>query len=81
MYVLVVVVVHASIYCLVSAGVVTVVKPMNPPPPPPRRALPATLIVDPPLEKPTQSPARDFQIPTTPSEPLETHGNIISPKI
>uniref|UniRef100_A0A9J7ZLV1 SH3 domain-containing protein n=1 Tax=Cyprinus carpio carpio TaxID=630221 RepID=A0A9J7ZLV1_CYPCA len=53
--------------------VVTVVKPMNPPPPPPRRALPATLIVDPPLEKPTQSPARDFQIPTTPSEPLETH--------
>ncbi|XP_016353543.1 titin-like [Sinocyclocheilus anshuiensis] len=53
--------------------VVTVVKPVNPPPPPPRRTLPATPIVDPPLEKPTQSPARDFQIPTIPSEPLETH--------
>ncbi|XP_016340107.1 proteoglycan 4-like isoform X1 [Sinocyclocheilus anshuiensis] len=53
--------------------VVTVVKPVNPPPPPPRKALPASPIVDPPLEKPTQSPARDLQIPTTPSEPLETH--------
>ncbi|XP_073672783.1 uncharacterized protein [Garra rufa] len=52
--------------------VVTVVKPVNPPPPPPRKALPVTPIVDPPLEKPIQSPARDFQIPTTPSEPLET---------
>ncbi|XP_050994839.1 proteoglycan 4 isoform X2 [Labeo rohita] len=52
--------------------VVTVVKPVNPPPPPPRKALPVTPIVDPPLEKPTQSLARDFQIPTTPSEHLET---------
>ncbi|XP_059353837.1 proline-rich protein 36 [Carassius carassius] len=53
--------------------VVTVVKPVNPPPPPPRRALPATPIVDPPLEQPMLSPARDFQMPSTPSEPLKTH--------
>ncbi|KAK2883587.1 hypothetical protein Q8A67_017224 [Cirrhinus molitorella] len=52
--------------------VVTVVKPVNPPPPPPRKVLPVTPIEDPPLENQTQSPARDFQIPTTPSEPLET---------
>uniref|UniRef100_A0A9J8BUY4 SH3 domain-containing protein n=1 Tax=Cyprinus carpio carpio TaxID=630221 RepID=A0A9J8BUY4_CYPCA len=52
---------------------VTVVKSVNPPPPPPRKALPATPTVDPPLEKRTQSPARDLQIPTTPSEPLKTH--------
>lgn len=74
-------VVHSNIYCLVSAGVVTVVKSVNPPPPPPRKALPATPIVDPPLEIRTQSPARDLQIPTIPSEPLETHGNKITPKI
>ncbi|XP_067274622.1 proteoglycan 4 [Pseudorasbora parva] len=53
--------------------VVTVVKQVNPPPPPPRKALPAIPIVDPQLEKPTHSPVRDFQIPTTPSEPLEKH--------
>ncbi|XP_052391501.1 uncharacterized protein LOC127938720 [Carassius gibelio] len=54
-------------------NVVTVVKPVNPPPPPPRRALPDTPIVDPPLEQPMLSPARDFQMPSTPSEPLKTH--------
>ncbi|XP_058612090.1 titin isoform X2 [Onychostoma macrolepis] len=56
--------------------VVTVVKPVNPPPPPPRKVLPATPIVDPPLETRTQTPARDLQIPTTPSEPLETHDSL-----
>lgn len=70
-----------DIYCLVSAGVVTVVKPVHPPPPPPRKALPAIPIVDPPLEIRTPSPARDLKIPTTPHEPLETHGNRITPKI
>jgi len=62
------------IYLLVSAGMVTVVKNVHPPPPPPRKALPAIPTVDPPLEKPTQSPARDLQIPTTQFEPLETQG-------
>ncbi|KAK7133325.1 hypothetical protein R3I94_015259 [Phoxinus phoxinus] len=51
---------------------VTVVKNMHPPPPPPRKALPDIPSVDAPLEKPTQSPARDLQIPTTPFKPLET---------
>lgn len=53
--------------------VLTVVKPVHPPPPPPRKALPATPIVDPLLEKPTQSPAPHLQIPTTSSEDLKTH--------
>ncbi|XP_052441724.1 titin-like [Carassius gibelio] len=53
--------------------VVTVVKSVNPPPPPPRKALPSTPTVESPLEKRTQSPARDLQIPTTASEPLQTH--------
>lgn len=69
--------VHSKIYSLVSVGVVTVVKNVHPPPPPPRKALPATPSVDPPVEKPTQSPARNLQIPTTPSIPLETHGNFL----
>lgn len=73
-------VVHSKMYCLDSAGMVTVVKSVNPPPPPPRKALPATPTVDPPLEKRTQSPARDLQIPTTPSEPLKTHGDKITQK-
>ncbi|XP_056337120.1 mucin-2 [Danio aesculapii] len=53
--------------------VLTVVKPVHPPPPPPRKALPATPMVDPLLEKPTPSPAPHLQIPKTPSEHLETH--------
>ncbi|XP_051510903.1 proteoglycan 4-like [Myxocyprinus asiaticus] len=56
-----------------SQGVLTVVKPMNPPPPPPRRPLPATSVMEHPLEKPIQPPAKDLYIPTTPAEPLETH--------
>ncbi|KAG1964627.1 FYN-binding protein [Pimephales promelas] len=56
---------------------VTVVKNVHPPPPPPRKALPAIPTVDPPLEKPTQSPARDLQIPTTQFEPLETQEDSI----
>lgn len=71
------VVVHSNIYSFVSAGVVTVVKNVNPPPPPPRKVLPATPAVDPPVEKPTLPPATDLQIPTTPSIPLETHGNFL----
>ncbi|XP_077076863.1 uncharacterized protein LOC143729467 isoform X2 [Siphateles boraxobius] len=55
---------------------VTVVKNVNPPPPPPRKALPAIPTVDPPLEKPTQSPARYLQIPTTQFEPLETQDSL-----
>lgn len=70
-------VVHSNIYSLVSAGVVTVVKNVHPPPPPPRKVLPATPAVDPPAEKPTLSPATHLQIPTTPSIPLETHGNFL----
>ncbi|XP_067239008.1 proteoglycan 4 [Chanodichthys erythropterus] len=55
--------------------VVTVVKNVHPPPPPPRKVLPATPAVDPPVEKPTLSPATHLRIPTTPSIPLETHEN------
>ncbi|XDV41865.1 hypothetical protein PO909_010653 [Leuciscus waleckii] len=59
---------------------VTVVKNVHPPPPPPRKALPAIPTVDPPLEKPTQSPARDLQIPTTQFEPLETQEDSLHDK-
>nr|XP_002665715.3 titin isoform X1 [Danio rerio] len=52
--------------------VLTVVKPVHPPPPPPRKALPATPMVDPLLEKTTPSPALHLQRPKTPSEHLET---------
>ncbi|XP_051501571.1 proteoglycan 4-like isoform X2 [Myxocyprinus asiaticus] len=54
-------------------GVLTVVKPVNPPPPPPRKPLQATPVVELPLEKTIQPPAKYLHIPTIPAETLETH--------
>ncbi|XP_051951732.1 proteoglycan 4-like isoform X2 [Xyrauchen texanus] len=53
--------------------VLTVVKPVNPPRPPPRKPLPDTPVVELPLKKPIQPPAKDLHIPTIPAETLETH--------